>query len=292
MASSALELTKRDDADPAHRISAIQFCAFVPPPSLAKDLRSLISSSTSVAIQSAALEALANADRKSFPDSVTTVWKTLTAQAKSKAINLLISRPEQALALLSAIESEEIDSTALSPNQQQLLRKSRSAEVKKLARKIYPREKVESRGSVIARYREALKLKGDPKRGETKYKQLCISCHRSGIQGFAVGPDTATFKSAGGESIITNLFDPNREVAPKYQAYEFSLADGQTLLGIIAHETPTHTTIRQSFGTDKTVRRKEIKSMQGLGKSLMPEGLEAGLSVQDVADLLAWIASS
>jgi hypothetical protein len=40
------------------------------------------------------------------------------------------------------------------------------------------------------------------------------------------------------------------------------------------------------------VSRQNIKKMQSQGQSLMPEGLEAGLGPQDLADLLDWIETA
>jgi putative heme-binding domain-containing protein len=42
-------------------------------------------------------------------------------------------------------------------------------------------------------------------------------------------------------------------------------------------------------GAEVNLPRANIKGSTSSGKSLMPEGLEAGMSVQDMADLLAFI---
>jgi putative heme-binding domain-containing protein len=51
-------------------------------------------------------------------------------------------------------------------------------------------------------------------------------------------------------------------------------------------------TLRQAFGKQDVVTRQNIKKMQSQGQSLMPEGLEAGLGPQDLADLLDWIETA
>jgi len=40
------------------------------------------------------------------------------------------------------------------------------------------------------------------------------------------------------------------------------------------------------------INRSDIKRMQSQGQSLMPEGLEAGLSLQDLADLIEYIETA
>ena len=63
-------------------------------------------------------------------------------------------------------------------------------------------------------------------------------------------------------------------------------------MGMIANENAKEVLVRQPFGLEKKVDRKDIESMKGVGMSLMPEGLEAALSVQDVADLLEFLTTA
>ena len=42
-------------------------------------------------------------------------------------------------------------------------------------------------------------------------------------------------------------------------------------------------------GAEITLARADIRGSSSSGQSLMPEGLEAGLSVRDMADLLTFI---
>ena len=53
---------------------------------------------------------------------------------------------------------------------------------------------------------------------------------------------------------------------------------------------PRKAPLRNYLGLpDETIPRNQIKQIQASGKSLMPEGLEAGLTPQDLADLLECI---
>ena len=44
--------------------------------------------------------------------------------------------------------------------------------------------------------------------------------------------------------------------------------------------------VRRADVSDATLQRSQIKELKAEGKSLMPDGLEQGMSVQDMADLL------
>ena len=64
---------------------------------------------------------------------------------------------------------------------------------------------------------------------------------------------------------------------------------GETIFGLIQSETLNSLFIRLLDGTTRAVKRREITSLQGTGKSIMPDGLEAGLSIQNFADLLGFL---
>jgi putative heme-binding domain-containing protein len=114
-------------------------------------------------------------------------------------------------------------------------------------------------------------------------------CHKAGGEGIEVGPDLITTKTRGRDSLLAAIIDPHREVAPQYIAYEVNTKDGNGYLGIIARDDATGLGLRVMGGADVAIVRANIRGSSSSGKSLMPEGLEAGMAVQDMADLLAFI---
>jgi len=91
---------------------------------------------------------------------------------------------------------------------------------------------------------------------------------------------------------MINILDPNREVAPNFVAYLAETRSGESLVGILSNETSTSLTIRQAFGKETTVLRADLKRLESQKMSLMPEGLEQGLTAQDVADLLEFVMTA
>jgi putative heme-binding domain-containing protein len=253
-------------------------------------VRNLITDETaSDAIRAAAIGALN--DQRIVRNVLIPNWSTFSPSLKAVALpNITHHAP----ALLDAVESGAIPKEDIPLNTAQLLRDHRDKTIKERATALFPAPEIIPREKIVERYAEALRLKGDPTRGATVYKTAaCFTCHQSPSgEGFAVGPDLATFKTAGPDSILKNLFDPNAEVAPQFQAYTFTLKSSESLIGIITREDATDVTLRMAGGIERTFPRKEVQSMTGLKKSLMPEGLEAALSAQDVADLLAYIATT
>lgn len=221
-------------------------------------------------------------------------WKSFSPVLRSTSLEALTTRTERARALLLAINSGKIAPTEIPAGTAEGLRHHRDPEVKSLASDLLPAPEIVDREKIVERYQASLKLQGDSERGKAAFiKGACITCHRTTDgEGKAVGPDVATFQNAGADSLLKNLFDPNAEVAPQYQAYTFELNSGETLMGIIAREDATHVTVRMPGGLEKSFPRKEVEGMKGLGRSLMPEGIEAALSEQDVADLLAYLTAA
>ena len=86
--------------------------------------------------------------------------------------------------------------------------------------------------------------------------------------------------------------DPNREVRPEFVSYVVDMKDDESLLGLVVNETASSVTLRQAYGKETVIQRANIAKMQSQGQSVMPEGLEAGLSAQDMADLLEFISTA
>ena len=91
--------------------------------------------------------------------------------------------------------------------------------------------------------------------------------------------------------MLINILDPNREVAPNFMSYTVETKDGRTLFGIIADETASGITLKRADGAADTILRSDVASITGTGLSLMPEGLDAAISIGQMADLIAFLLS-
>jgi putative heme-binding domain-containing protein len=98
-------------------------------------------------------------------------------------------------------------------------------------------------------------------------------------------------RNGGKEKLLVNILDPNREVPPNYFAYVVDTKEGDSYTGLIVNETASSVTVRQPLGNEVVVPRSQIAKMQASRLSLMPEGLEEGLTHEDLADLVEFIFS-
>jgi putative heme-binding domain-containing protein len=161
--------------------------------------------------------------------------------------------------------------------------------VKELAAKLFGGASPGARKEVVAKYQAALSMKGDAARGRKAFETACATCHRVGDLGKDVGPNLATIRQWSSEQVLINILDPNREVAPNFVGYTIETKDGRTIDGLIADESAASLTLKRAEGVTETVLRRDITQLSGSGLSLMPEGMEAAITVEQMADLIAFL---
>jgi len=108
-------------------------------------------------------------------------------------------------------------------------------------------------------------------------------------RGNAVGPNIYSVASQPKETLLVSVLDPSRQVTPDYVSYTLTTTDGETMNGLITAESASSVTLRRPNIADATIQRSQIRELKADGKSLMPDGLEQGLTEQDVANLLEFI---
>ena len=144
------------------------------------------------------------------------------------------------------------------------------------------------RQKIVARYLAAATMPGDAVRGRAALKKVgCIACHRHGGAGNEVGPDLATVGGKPDAQLIEAIFDPNRAVEQRYTVTVIVLDDGTVASGLVVADTPGSLTIRMAGGVERVIKRRDIEETTALATSIMPVGLEAVITLEDCADLLA-----
>jgi putative membrane-bound dehydrogenase-like protein len=277
-------------ADESTRVAAIGVLGWTTWDHSAQALLPLLEPREGQAMQLAALASLDQLDRGGLAQEVLARWNTMSPRLREAAVAAMVKRPARAKAMLEAIRENKIRRGELSGSQAAALRQNPDKTVKEVAAKILIAP-AGRREDIVKAFAPALDLKGDPKHGHELYLAKCATCHRFAGEGNALGPDLETVKNSGKEKLLTNILDPNREVAPNYTAYVVETTDGDSQVGIIAAETAATVTLRMAAGMQVTLDRSNIKSMKTAGLSMMPEGLEEGVKPQDLADVMEFIMS-
>jgi putative heme-binding domain-containing protein len=274
------------------RQQAIQFLSQAPWEQVEDLLFSLLEPGTPEPVQGSAIDGLRQFAAPGIGSSLIERWDYLTPRLRSKAVEVLLRRPERVKALLNALKQGTVVPAELSAAQKEFLRQHNEPQLRRLAKGTLGDSTPAGSGETIEAFAEALELTGRPAQGKAIYEQRCASCHHLGDAGFNVGPDLATMKSGGKETLLTHILDPNRDVAPEYVNYQVVTTDGETLTGLITPETGSRLTLKNANGQITDIQRSRIERIRSLGQSLMPEGLAQDLSSQEMADLLAFVLGS
>jgi putative membrane-bound dehydrogenase-like protein len=275
-------------------------------------LMPFLAPSASQDIQLTALEALDSYREPAVADMLIDAWPKMTPTLRDKATTILLSRTDRIAKLLDAIEAKKITPAQLSVAAKATLGRQKTPALAERIAKLIGDGSSSNRKEVIERYLTAMlgsdagtpartesvvagksaRITGDATRGSKIYETACMVCHKFADKGNDVGPHLGTIKAWTAEQLVTNILDPNREVSPNFALYLVETNDGRTLSGLITSETAGNLTLKRADGGTDTVLRSEIKSLTSPGISLMPEGLEAAITPQQMADLIAYLKAS
>jgi putative membrane-bound dehydrogenase-like protein len=252
-------------------------------------LLACLAASQPATVQSAAIKALAQHSAPEVTTALIQAWPHYTTPSREATLAALLAREDRATALLSAISTGTIKPADIPAAQVQTLAHHKNPKIAALAHTALASVIPPSRAEVTATFQPSLTLPGDATRGHAVYQGRCFVCHRVGNEGMPIGPDLITVKSKGREALLTAILEPHKEVAPQYIAYDVTTKDGNAYTGIVARDDATGLTLKVMGGAEITLARANIRGSTSAGKSLMPEGLEAGLTTRDMADLLTFI---
>jgi putative heme-binding domain-containing protein len=242
-------------------------------------------------LQLAALRQLTSQRDPAIAVALIDRWSTLSRAARVQASDYLIYNAANHDLLLTALEAGRLPMGQLNLDLERRRRLlwSDDPAIRIRAEARFTDAGVVTRAEVLAQLKPAIQLTGNPEKGRLQYQNLCAQCHTVGSEGFAVGPDLTEISRKGPETLLSDLFDPNAAVNTEYLGYTIDDEEGDVFTGILTLETEALVTLRQSGGQDLVLPRTRIAAMNSSGLSLMPEGLETGLSLQDVADLLSFL---
>jgi putative heme-binding domain-containing protein len=243
-------------------------------------------------VQSAALKTLGRFKEPAVAEALVGAWPTLTPRLREQTVPVLLARPERVVRLLAALDEGVFRKSDLTSVQIDRLMNHRYAPIQKEAVRLLTSPRPFSSEELFATYEPSLQLSGDPAKGRVIFQERCASCHRLGNEGHNLGPDLASVRNTGKEKMLVSILDPNRELLPQYAAFEVETKDDESFMGLVADENAGAVTLLQAYGVETVIMRDQILSLRGLGKSIMPEGLEAQMTAQAMADLLEFIGTA
>ncbi|MEO8351314.1 MAG: hypothetical protein ABI680_06250, partial [Chthoniobacteraceae bacterium] len=149
----------------------------------------------------------------------------------------------------------------------------------------------------LERYRrQALTHEGDAARGAKLFadeqRLACTLCHSIDGTGSKAGPDLFAVGDAfARRDIIDAVLTPSKVIAPGYGTVTVEKKGGGIFQGILKQATNDRIQLMGADGKLVSIAKAEIQKQEGNAVSLMPEGLQAGLSIEEFTDLTEYLTT-
>ena len=137
----------------------------------------------------------------------------------------------------------------------------------------------------------AFEARGEVARGEQLFAQVgCNGCHTvrtdEPLKGPFLGHIAKTYRR---RELAEAILVPGKTLAQGFVTHHFELKDGSEVDGFVVQEAADAVTIRTVAAQEQKIAVKDIAKREKLERSLMPEGLVAGLTVKEFASILDYL---
>ena len=216
--------------------------------------------------------------------------KSLDLEVRKKAIQSWgwgWDGEEELLALAKKNQiPEELKATAAD-----VLLKAWRSHIKQDAEEIF-KPTVAGKSEALASTEQLVMLSGNAAHGKLVFDRSCKICHQVKDEGANFGPGLTEIGSKlPKEALYASILQPDAGISFGYEGYRIKLKDGSEVVGIIENETAKSLVIKQAGGYKATYDVKDVASKEKLSMSLMPTGMEKGMTQEELVDLVEYLAS-
>ncbi|MEW6305504.1 MAG: c-type cytochrome [Verrucomicrobiota bacterium] len=174
------------------------------------------------------------------------------------------------------------------------LHAARWPDVKAAAKELFPQPQG-ANAQALPPVPELLKMSGDAARGEKVFERpevACSNCHQVNGKGKDFGPALSEIGTKlGKDALYEAILDPSAGISFGFEAHEIRLKSGDDLVGIIVSETADELVVKDATAIATRVKKSDIRQREQLKTSIMPAGLTAAMSTQELVDLVEYLAS-
>jgi putative heme-binding domain-containing protein len=292
----ALQVVSDEKADAGLRVQWIHALGEVRAAGATRALLALVRDAKNADVRRAALGALPSQDDASVGTELVAMLGSLPGPVRGAAVSALASRPGWAMTLMRAMESGGVPLQAVPMDVARRLKALPGDEARRLTGRLWPSLKQATTADMekeIARLVEVVNAAtGNPYPGKKLFVETCGGCHRLFARGGEVGPDLTTYQRTDLANLVLNIVNPGAEVREGYEAFIAETKDGRSMAGFVVEKDAQRVVLRTSDGPAVALATSELASLEPMGGSLMPEGLIAGLTDQQVRDLFAYLRST
>ena len=120
----------------------------------------------------------------------------------------------------------------------------------------------------------------------------CSTCHAIGEDGGTLGPDLTTIGEVRtGHDLLEAVLFPSSSFVPDYVPYLIEMKNNELLSGLIGNQSTESITLNTGANESRHIMLADITSMTTTTVSIMPEGLDAGFTDQELIDLITFLQS-
>jgi putative membrane-bound dehydrogenase-like protein len=139
---------------------------------------------------------------------------------------------------------------------------------------------------------ELINMKGDAKAGIKVFINQCSMCHQVYNEGIDFGPKLSEIGSKlSKEGLYISLFYPNSGIGFGYETFELKTKTGESYQGIIVSKNETDIALKLPGGVIQNFKTSNLKSVNQLPHSLMPEELANQMSTQELTNLIEYLST-
>ena len=258
-----------------------------------------------VPLRSHVIDALATFDHPDTPPLLVARYGDLNDEEKRAAVRTLTSRSGATVTLLEAIRDGRLPKQILDDalTRRQITSHNHAAITDLLtATWGFAQPLGKSVQTQIAAHKKRLTTDAlsaaNLARGRDLFSRTCMVCHKLFGTGGQIGPDITGSNRADLDYILTNIVDPNAEVAKDYMVTVIETKDERLVSGFIADQNDQTITLQgpEQLVTvalsDIAVDEKGKKKILHSTASLMPPGQLDSMTEEQVRDLIAYLGSS
>jgi putative membrane-bound dehydrogenase-like protein len=141
--------------------------------------------------------------------------------------------------------------------------------------------------------KNVLAIEGNIARGKMLFtRQSCIACHTYADGQTPKGPHLVDIgKRSKPIELVESVLLPSRKIAQGFDTYTFVTDEGKQIIGFVTRESAQSISVRQTNGTSVELDKKTIDARVKQDISMMPKELVHNLTVDELADLLAYLRS-
>ncbi|QDT06090.1 Cytochrome c [Rubripirellula lacrimiformis] len=213
---------------------------------------------------------------------------------RAAACRVLASRPNWAMVMLTELNQWRLRRDQVPTDVVQQLRSYQGPEIVAAVEQAFGPDIASTGAEAVAEMKRLRKIlaekPGNADAGKLHFQKKCGTCHQLFGDGLKVGPPLDGYSRGDIPFWLIAIIQPNLEIREGFQSYMVLTEDGRAINGMIAAADGQSVTIRNADNQMTTIPRDRIEDMQAIKTSLMPTGLLADMTDDQIRDLIAYVS--